>query len=383
MEETIKQLPFVKGLEGIAVAISSISHIDGKAGRLIYRGFPVEDLAQNSSFEEVVFLLWRERLPSSKELEEFKERLKEERELSQELIEILKLLPQTSHPMDVLRTAVSAMGIFHRKCNGKGFSLLDDAISILSRIPTVLATFHMLRSGKSPIPPSKKLDHASNFLYMMNGEPPEMDVAKIFDAILILHAEQEMNASTFAATVTASTLSDIYSAITSAIGTLKGPIHGGASEKVMEVLDSIEDLSKVEEFVERKISAGEKIMGFGHRIYKTYDPRAVVLKSMAKKLVKSEDGKKRLETAMKLEEAIVSRLGSKGIYPNVDFYSGILYSELGIPKDFFTAIFAMARCAGWAAHIMEYTESNRIFRPRAIYEGPKDLNYMEEKKKVG
>lgn len=382
MGDTTKQVPFVKGLEGVAVAISSISHIDGKAGRLIYRGFSVEELAQYSNFEEVAFLLWHGKLPTDFELTDFKRKLARERSLSSEISQLLRLLPVSSHPMDVLRTAVSAMGVLYRRCDGSGFSLIEDAISILSKIPTVLAAFEAARNNRPPVFPSAELDHAANFLYMLHGKLPEEKVARVFDAILILHAEQEMNASTFAATVTASTLSDIFSAITSAIGTLKGPIHGGASERVIEMLDEIGDPANVETFIEEKMSAGERIMGFGHRIYKTYDPRAVVLKSMAKELVKSDPGRKRLEVALKLEEVVVERLGEKGIYPNVDFYSGIVYSELGIPKDFFTAIFAMARCAGWAAHIMEYTESNRIFRPRAIYEGPTDLRYLEEKAKA-
>ena len=384
MGELSGTLQYFKGLEGVAVTESSISYVDGVRGKLLYRGFDVEDLVEHSTFEEVAYLLWYGHLPSEGELCELREKLMKFRKLPEEYLKILKTFPLDVHPMDFLRASVSLLGLFSTPDECGENTRMDCAIRLTAQLPMLVAIFHRRRMGKElNLDVSEKLGHAANFLYMLRGKPPESMEETIMDKALILHAEQEMNASTFAAVVTASTLSDMYSAVTSAIGTLKGPIHGGANEKVVEMLEEIGDPEEAEDYVERCLAEGRRIMGFGHRIYKTYDPRARILKKWAETLVNIRGGraKRHFEIAMKLEKAVTERLGNKGIYPNVDFYSGIVYECLGIPKDLFTTIFAVARVVGWTAHVIEYNETNRIFRPRAIYKGPMNLNYKIEKSK--
>ncbi|WGS65006.1 citrate/2-methylcitrate synthase [Marinitoga aeolica] len=360
------------GLDGVAVAISSISCVDGEKGKLVYRGFEIEDLIQNSNFEETAYLIWFGSLPNENELDFLISMLSKKRELPNQIIEMMKLFPKNSHPMEVLRSVVSMLGMYSKKEN----STFENAINLTAKIPTIIAYWYRIRNDLPLIKPKESLKHSENFLYMMFGKIPEH--FNLFDKALILHEEQGMNASTFASTVTASTLSDIYSIITTAIGTLKGPLHGGANEKVLKMFDEIGSIENVEFYINNLIEKKEKIMGFGHRIYKTYDPRAKILKNWIKEIF-INNNIKYFEIALKVEEIVVNKFKDKKIYPNVDFYSGILYNYFGIPKEFFTPIFAMARIVGWTAHAMEYCKNNRIFRPKAIYNGPKNLKYKEVK----
>ncbi|WP_129409509.1 citrate/2-methylcitrate synthase [Marinitoga lauensis] len=360
------------GLEGVAVAISSISYVDGEKGELVYRGFKIEDLIENSTFEETSYLIWFGSLPNENELDFITTMLAKKRELPEEIVKMMNSFPKTSHPMEVLRSVVSLLGMFEKKDK----STFENAINLTAKIPTIIAYWYRIKNNLPLIHPRESLKHSENFLYMMFGSVPEH--SSLFDKALILHAEQGMNASTFASTVTASTLSDIYSIITTAIGTLKGPLHGGANEKVLDMLEEIGNLENVEFYINDLINRKEKIMGFGHRIYKTYDPRAKILKNWIKDIFINKKIKY-FEIALKVEEIVLNKFKEKKIYPNVDFYSGILYNYFGIPKDFFTPIFAMARIVGWTAHAMEYCKNNRIFRPKAIYNGPKNLKYKDVK----
>ena len=373
---TAGEQKYSRGLEGVIAAISAISCIDGEEGHLIYRGYPIEVLAKYSNYEETAYLLLKGKLPNKKEYEEFKQQLKENAGLHPGMIDVMKRFLMDAHPMDVIRSMVSLMGVF---CPDKKEHTLEaqyqKAIRVTAKLPTMIAAFHRLREGKEIIDPDPNLNHAENFLYMMTGEKPDELSAKVLDIALILHAEHGMNASTFSGMVTASSLSDIYSAITSAIGTLKGPLHGGANERVMHMLDEIGSLDNVRNFIENALSEKRKIMGFGHRVYKAYDPRAKILKDWAYKLCEMKGDLMHFKMGEEIEKIMIEKVGKKGIYPNVDFYSGLVYTHLGIPRDIFTPVFAMARSIGWSAHIVEYLESNRIYRPRAIYNGPIDLEY--------
>ncbi|SHE90013.1 citrate synthase [Marinitoga hydrogenitolerans DSM 16785] len=360
------------GLEGVAVAISSISYIDGEKGKLVYRGFEIEDLVENSHFEETAYLIWFSSLPNENEIDFITSMLAKKRTLPKKIIEMMKSFPKNAHPMGVLRSVVSLLGMYSKKDS----STLENAINLTAKIPTIIAYWYRIKNNLPLIPPKESLKHSENFLYMMFGEIPKH--SDLFDKALILHLEQGMNASTFASTVTASTLSDIYSIITTAIGTLKGPLHGGANEKVLNMFKEIKSVENVEPYIYTLISNKEKIMGFGHRIYKTYDPRAKILKHWIKDLF-LKDNVEYFEIALKVEEIVIKEFKEKKIFPNVDFYSGILYNYFNIPSEFFTTIFAMARIVGWTAHAMEYRKNNRIFRPRSIYNGPKGLKYKEVK----
>lgn len=368
---------YSRGLEGVIAAISSISCIDGEEGHLIYRGYPIEVLAKYSNYEETAYLLLKGHLPNKKEYEDFVKVLKENQDLHPSMIDVIKKFMMDAHPMDVIRSMISLMGVFcpDKKEHTREAKFMK-AIRVTAKLPTMIAAFHRLREGKDIVEPDTSLGYAENFLYMMNGEKPDELSAKVLDIALVLHAEHGMNASTFSAMVTASTLSDVYSAVAAAIGTLKGPLHGGANERVMDMLDEIENLDKVEEFLENALAEKRKIMGFGHRVYRAYDPRAKVLKDWAYKLCKMNDNLMHFEMGKKIEQLMIEKVGQKGIYPNVDFYSGLVYTNLGIPRDIFTPIFAMARSIGWTAHVLEYLEANRIYRPRAIYNGPIDIDYI-------
>ncbi len=370
-------IQYSKGLEGVIAALSSISAIDGANGRLIYRGIPIEMLAKYSTYEETAYLLLYGELPTRNALEKFSKEMREMRELPEKVEECLKELPPKPHPMDILKVAVAHSGLYDpdiTKCCREG--AMSKVTRIIAQIPTMIAYYHRVREGKNIIPPDPELSHAANFLYMMHGKEPDEEDAHIFDVALILHAEHGLNASTFAAMVTASTLSDINSAIVSAIGTLKGPLHGGANERVLKMLDEIGTPDKVEEYVLSALAEKRRIMGFGHRVYKTYDPRARILKEYAEYLSDKHNDRKWIEIGERIEEIMIRELGEKGIFPNVDFYSGIVYHFLGIPRDLFTPVFAMARSVGWAAHVCEYTQNNRIFRPRAYYIGPDYVEYV-------
>jgi citrate synthase len=366
---------FSRGLEGVAAFETEISYIDGKDGVLLYRGIPIEELAEKSTYEETAYFLIFGKLPKKTELEEFSRSLKSHISLNPEDIKWLKDFPVTAHPMDVINTCVSLMSL----PEGGDYVVgkendLRAGIQIIGKMPSYIAAFDRIRKGKGPIPPDDKLSFAANFLWMLNGQKPTEKESKIMDLCLILHADHEVCASTFATLVTCSTLPDMYSSIVSAIGTLKGYLHGGANEEVIQMLESIGGPENVEKYLNDAVKEKRKIMGFGHRVYKVLDPRARVLKKYAKELTGERD-EILFKTALKVEEVMEKNYGPKGIYPNVDFYSGFVYRALGIPNDLFTSIFAMSRAAGWVAHILEYRESNRIFRPRGIYNGPVNAKY--------
>ncbi|MEJ2306061.1 MAG: citrate/2-methylcitrate synthase [candidate division WOR-3 bacterium] len=372
---------FSHGLEGVAAFETAISYIDGKDGILIYRGIPIEELAEKSNYEETAYFLIYGSLPTAAELKEFSEDLESHISLNTDDIKWLKDFPVSAHPMDVLNTCVSLMSLpeggNYEVCRE---SDLRAGIQIMGKMPSYVAAFDRIRKGKQPIPPDSKLSYAANFLWMLNGEKPKKKEERIMDLCLILHAEHGVCASTFGTLVTSSTFSDVYSSIVSAIGTLKGYLHGGANEQVIRMLERIGSSENVEGYINEATKKKEKIMGFGHRVYKALDPRARILKEYARDLTDKRD-EVLFKTALKLEEVMEKKFGPKGVYPNVDFYSGFVYKALGIPTDMFTSIFAMARCAGWIAHILEYRESSRIFRPRGIYSGPVNVKYIPIKER--
>jgi len=367
---------FSHGLEGVAAFETSISYIDGKDGILIYRGIPIEELAEKSSFEETAYFLIYGSLPTEIELKKFSGDLENHISLNPQDIKWLKDFPVSAHPMDVLNTCVSLMSLSEGGNYEEGTENdLKAGIHIMGKIPSYIAAFDRIRQGKGPIPPDNKLSYAANFLWMLTGEKPEEKEARIMDICLILHAEHGVCASTFGTLVTSSTFSDVYSSIVTAIGTLKGYLHGGANEQVIRMLEGIGGPENVEDYINEAMKEKKKIMGFGHRVYKALDPRARILKKYARDLTDKRD-EVLFKTALKVEEVMEKKFGPKGIYPNVDFYSGFVYKALGIPTDLFTSIFALARSAGWIAHILEYRESNRIFRPRGIYNGPINVKYI-------
>ncbi len=372
---------FSPGLENIYFAESRISYIDGQKGKLYYVGIPIEELVENSTFEEVAFLMFHQRLPKKDELEAFEQELRNRRNVP-EIVEReeVELLPKDAHPMDVLNTVTTLYGMLDKNnMDRTKEEVIRKAISLTSLFPSTVAYFERIRKGQPVVKPSFALNHAANFLYMLRGYDPSEEEARIFDKTLILYVEHGMNASTFAAVVTASTQSDIYSAITSAIGTLKGPLHGGANEAVMRMLIEIDESygGDVERFVDDKLSRKERIMGFGHRVYKAYDPRAKILKQLAIELADHLGNRKWIDLQLKLEEVVIDRLGEKKIYPNVDYFAATIYYMLGIPMDLYTPIFAIARVVGWTAHVMEYWEmGGRLLRPRVKYVGDLDVRYI-------
>ena len=361
-----------RGLEDVVALESRICFIDGKGGRLIYQGYDIRDLAEQSTFEEVAYLLWYGRLPTSPQLRELKERLVSLRTLPAPLFEILDRIPKDSSPMDVLRTAVSALAIFEPAETHPGPSSIGGAQRLTAALPAILGYFHRRRLGLAPPTPHPELGHAAYLMASLSDDPrTELDV-RALDVALILHADHELNASTFAARVTASTLSDLYSAVTSAIGTLKGPLHGGANERVMELLDEIGRPERAEEVVRARLARHERIMGFGHRVYKVEDPRATILRTWSKRLGEAHQDSHYYDLLRQVE-TVVHR--EKGLYPNVDLYSGSVYTLLGVPKDLFTPLFAASRVVGWTAHVLEEYEDLRLIRPTAHYIGPVDLAY--------
>jgi len=341
---------------------------------LIYQGINIHELAENASFEEVAFLLWEGRLPTRGELDRLNDDLRSNGALPEPLVEILRKLPADAKPMDVLRTAVSALGIWDPDSGDNSLEAnRRKAIRLTAQIPTIITAYHHLRSGREPVAPRSDLSVAANFLYMLNGTAPAPVATQTFDIALTLHADHEFNASTFSSRVTIATLSDMYSAITAAIGTLSGPLHGGANEGVFRMLEEIPDVSHVEPWVREKLAQKAKIMGFGHAVYKTTDPRATHLKRMAKALAEESGNARLYEISTKIEELM---LAEKGLHANVDFYSATVYHVLGIPTDLFTPVFAISRITGWTAHVLEQLADNRIIRPRADYVGPVDRHYV-------
>ncbi len=358
-----------KGLEGVVATTSKICYIDGEEGVLAYRGIDIHELADHSNFEETCYLLWNGALPTKSQLKELHERLAAERKLDPAIIEMLRSLPKGAMPMDVLRTAVSALGLYDpEQKKGDHAANVSKSIRLTSQIAMIVAAYDRLRKGKDVVKPDPSLSHSANFLLLLNGEPPSKTAERALDIALILHADHELNASTFAARVTAATLSDMHSAITSAIGALKGPLHGGANEAVFHILEDI-DARKADpvEYVRGLLAQKKKISGFGHRVYHTEDPRATHLRKMSEDLCKSSGQAKWFEMSRKIEQFIKSE---KKLNANVDFYSASTYHVLGIDVDLFTPIFAVSRISGWSAHVIEQLDDNRLIRPRADYIGP-------------
>ncbi|MCA9560325.1 MAG: citrate synthase, partial [Myxococcales bacterium] len=369
---------FVPGLAGVVAAKSAIGFINGLEGILRYRGIPIEELAEKSSFEEVSYLLLFGELPKKDQLESFDAELKSLRAIPDGVIDILKALPKDGHPMVALQAATAALGAFYpqmdvteREGNRKA------SLRLIASMPTVVAAFDRIRKGKPIIAPDTQLNHAANFVYMVTGEKPDEKVTRLVDVCLILHAEHGFNASTFTGRVVGSTLANPYSVIAGAIGSLSGPLHGGANERVLHMLNTIDSVDDVPGFLDHMIETKQKIMGLGHRVYKVKDPRSTVLQTMAHDLFESHGSTPLYDIAHKLEEVAAERLGDKGIYPNVDFYSGLVYEKLGIEVDLFTPVFAIARVSGWAAHWLEQLEDNRIYRPTQKYVGSLDAHYVD------
>ncbi len=363
------------GLEGVVVARSELCAIDGEKGILVYRGYDIRDLAEHASYEEAAYLLLRGDLPSSEELASFKDALADARRVAGEACQVVDLIAQDARPMEMLRTAVSATSFDDPdKDSNEEEANQRKAIRLIAKIPTLVAHYQRRREGKEPVPPDPELDYATNFLYMLRGEQPSEEEARTFDVAMILHADHEMNASTFTARVIASTLSDMHSAITGAIGALKGPLHGGANEQVMKTLEAVGSVDRVEDEVHRRLTEKRRIMGFGHRVYKTMDPRAAILKERSRVLSEHRDGGEPnwYEMSERMERAVRDE---KGLYPNVDFYSASTYRYLGIPTDLFTTLFVASRVVGWAAHVIEQHRDNRLIRPNSEYVGPRRREY--------
>ena len=354
-----------KGLEGIVAASTRLSDVKGDVGELVYCGYNINELAGKVSYEEVVHLLHHNHLPNRKELQELKVRLAAARELPEGIIKIIKTLPKTTPPMHALRTAISALGCFNEHADDNSMDAnREKAKQLIAQIPVVTAYFHRARQGKSLVAPDPTLGEAANFLHMLDGENPSQEKENTMDLCYVLHADHGMNASTFSARVTIATLSDMYSAITSAIGTLKGPLHGGANEGVIKMLKEIGSLDKVDAFIADCLAQKKKIMGIGHRVYKTLDPRAPHLKRMAQILSAKLGDPKWIQMSERIAEIM---LKEKNLNANVDFYSATVYYSLGIPTDLFTPVFAIARTSGWTAHVLEQLTDNRLIRPQSLY----------------
>jgi len=369
-------MPAVKGLEGVVAADTKMSYIDGEKGVLEYVGIPIGQLAEHSTFEETVFLLWNGRLPKKDELASFGAEIRKRYELPAGMEQRLLALPRDAKPMHMIRTMVSALSMHDQNPDANDpASLRDKALNILARVPTLLAYFHRYRSGMPLVRPDGKLGIAENFLYMLNGEMPKPTMAKAMDVCLVLHADHGLNNSTFTARVMMSTQSDMYSAITAAIGSLKGPLHGGANEGVMVMLNEIPSVEAAEKYVLDKLAKKDKIMGFGHRIYKSYDPRATHLQVLAKDLAAETGNTALFDKSKRIEEVMATAVAAKGIYPNVDFYSATTYHCIGLPLDMFTPVFVIARAGGWAGHVIEQMSDNRLFRPDVDYKGPHEVKY--------
>ena len=363
-----------KGLEGIVAAATRLSDVQGDVGVLIYNGYNINELAGNATYEEVVYLLHHGHLPNTKELAEWKAMLVAERELPQGIIDLIQTVPRTASPMHVIRTAVSALGCYDTDADdGSMDNNRRKSRRIIAKIPIITAYFHRSRNGQSLLPPSRTLSEAANFLYLINGKEPTEEMVHTMDMCYVLHADHGMNASTFSARVTIATLSDMYSAITSAIGTLKGPLHGGANEGVIKMLKEIGSLDRVDAYIHDALNQKKKIMGIGHRIYKTLDPRAPHLKAMAQKLSAKLGEPKWIQMSERIAEIMKKE---KGLNANVDFYSATVYHSMNFPTDLFTPIFAIARTAGWTAHVLEQLADNRLIRPQSEYIGHKDLKFV-------
>jgi citrate synthase len=361
------------GLRGVVAAQSAIGDVNGEQGILIYQGYNIHDLAEHSTFEEVVFLLWNGRLPKADELAELKERLRRNYEVPTEIIETMKTFPKDADPMDVLRTAVSSLDFYDK--NGHGTDrdhAVKAAVRVTGQIGTIAAAWDRIRNGKEPIAPDKNLSIAENFLYMLRGERADKDEEHIFDVCLILHADHELNASTFTTRVVAGTLAGMYGAVTAGIAALAGPLHGGANTNVMKMLIEIGDPAKIDTWLDQALTEKRKIMGIGHAVYKTEDPRATWLRRYSKHMGEKKGEMKWYEMSQRIEQLMHEK---KGMFPNVDFYSASTYYLMGIPLDLYTPIFAASRISGWTGHILEQYANNKLIRPRAEYIGARDLKY--------
>ena len=364
-----------KGLEGVVIAKSSITFIDGQQGILRYRGIDINELAAKSNFEEVTYLLWNGSLPNKAQFSEFKRQLADHRPLPPQVLKLLRGIPKGAIPMEVARTAVSYMATFPRK-KGETFDQFNrrESLQLTSTLPTIVASYERIRKGKTPIRPDPRLGHAANFLYGLSGKKPDEVSRAAFDTLSILYADHEMNASTFAAVVAISTLADLGGAVTSAIATLAGPLHGGSNQRVMEMLEEIGTVEKVEGYVDSELAAGRRIMGFGHRIYRTYDPRARILKNIAEKLAEERGGSRKwLDIAEEVERIVMDK---RKLWPNIEFYAAVVLNELGVSKDLMPAVFACNRISGWIAHIYEQYADNRLIRPLTEYVGPAQVPYV-------
>jgi citrate synthase len=362
------------GLRGVVAASSAIGDVNGERGELIYQGYNIHDLAAHSTFEEVVFLLWHGRLPNQSELDELKQTIDASYEVPPQVLDLMRSFPRAAEPMDTLRTTISALAFYDQHARDTARAgALRTATRLTAQFPVIVAAIERLRQGQELIAPEPELNLASNFLYMLKGELPAEREARIFDVCLILHADHELNASTFTARVVAGTLADMYNAVTAALGALAGPLHGGANTNVMKMLLEIGDVERAESYVQAALAAKRKIMGIGHAVYKTEDPRATHLRKFSKEMGERGGQTKWHDISRKIEE-VVHR--EKGMYPNVDFYSASTYYMMDIPLDLYTPIFAVSRISGWTGHILEQYANNKLIRPRAEYIGPRGLTYV-------
>jgi citrate synthase len=366
-----------KGLEGVLVAESELSFIDGDEGKLVYRGYTIEDLARDASYEEVLYLLWHGELPTREELDAFRADMASHREVDDDVLDLVAdLADADADPMAALRTAVSELSAFDGDSDAEPTDReanLRKGKRITAKIPTIVSAFARLRDGDDVVDPREDLDHAANFLYMLNDEEPDDVLADVFDQALVLHADHGLNASTFSAMVTSSTLADVHSAVTSAIGTLSGSLHGGANANVMRMLQEVDDSDKdALQWVQDALDRGDRVMGFGHRVYNVKDPRAKILGERSEELGEAAGDTKWYEMSVAIEDYMAEE---KGLAPNVDFYSASTYYQMGIPVDIYTPIFAMSRVGGWVGHVLEQYEDNRLIRPRARYTGEEDRDF--------
>ncbi len=362
------------GLRGVVAAQSAIGDVNGDLGKLIYQGYDIHDLAEHSTFEEVIFLLWNGRLPSKVELEELSSEIRMNYDAPSEVIEAMKLFPKDADPMDVLRTAVSSLDFYDKDGHGTDRDhAMKAAIKLTAQIGTISAAWDRIRNGKDIVAPDKSLGIADNFLYMLRGSRADADEAHMFDVCLILHADHELNASTFTTRVVAGTLADMYGAVTAGIAALAGPLHGGANTNVMKMLIEIDDVDKIDGWVETALEEKRKIMGIGHAVYKTEDPRATWLRKYSGQMAEKKGISKWFEMSRRIEELMLEK---KGMFPNVDFYSASTYYLMDIPLDLYTPIFAVSRISGWTGHILEQYGNNKLIRPRAEYIGARDQKYV-------
>lgn len=373
------------GLQGVYITKSEICKVDGQEGKLYYRGYKIEDLANYSSYEEVCYLLLYSKLPNSKELSDFTKKMKEERTIPENTKDIIRKFSKGSQTLDVLRTAMSSLSADDSKPYSDNESEnIEKAIKIITKTATIAAAIGRIKEGKEILEPDNSLNHSANFLYMLTGEKPDKDSEKLMDVMFILHAEHSSNASTFATLVACSTLADIYAGVTAGVAALKGPLHGGADEAAVKMMKEIGNPDNTENYIDEALAGKRKIMGFGHRVYKTYDPRARILKSYLDKIKgnSNEEINSLIEISLRAEKMMIDRLGkSHGIWPNVDFFSGPLYMHLNIKPELFDTVFASSRTVGWCSHVIEYWRSNKLFRPLEEYIGRIDLEYLPIEKR--